>query len=67
MFERLKWLLPALTLVLAMVMLSISSRHQGRGAALPSVLLEVVGPVERALGAVTGQVDDFWRLSLIHI
>lgn len=61
MFERLKWLLPALTLVLAMVMLSISSRHQGRGAALPSVLLEVVGPVERALYAATDQVDGFWR------
>ena len=61
MFERLKWLLPALTLVLAMAMLSVSSRHQGRGASPASVLLEVVGPVESALSAVVGRVDSFWR------
>lgn len=60
MFERLKWILPALTLVAAMAMLSISSRQQGRGGSLASFLMEAVGPVEIALGAVVGRVDDFW-------
>lgn len=44
-----------------MALLSVSSRHPGRSTPLASVLLEVVGPVERALDAVVGKVDDFWR------
>lgn len=61
MFERLKWLLPALTLVAAMAMLSFSSRQQqGRGGSSASFLMELMGPVEVALTAVVGRVDDFW-------
>lgn len=60
MFERIKWLLPALTLLLAMIMLSVSSRQQGRGNTVASVVLEVVGPVETLLTSSARRVEDFW-------
>ncbi|MDR2946132.1 MAG: rod shape-determining protein MreC [Candidatus Adiutrix sp.] len=60
MFERLKWLLPALTLILALGLMSVGSRHLGRGSALSAAALEVVGPVERFLVASAGAVEDFW-------
>ena len=61
MFERIKWLLPTLTLILAMILLSASSRQQGRGNTLASVVLEVVGPVEMLFTTSARAVDDFWH------
>ena len=61
MFERLKWLLPALTLFLALGLLSASSRHQGRGSATGSLVLEVVGPVEKLLTSSARGVETLWR------
>ena len=60
MFERLKWLLPALSLFLALAILSSSSRQTGRAGTPTSLVLEVVGPVERLLMATARQVGDFW-------
>jgi len=61
MFERLKWLLPALTLFLALGLLSASSRHQGRGSATSAMVLEVVGPVEKLLTSSARGVENIWR------
>ncbi len=60
MFERLKWLLPAATLLLSMALLSASSRQPERGSVPTSLLLEVVGPVERVLTASAREVERFW-------
>lgn len=50
-------------------MLSVSSRHPGRSAAVASVLLEVVGPVERVLSSAAGGLNDFWKnyLALVAV
>ena len=62
MFERLKWLLPALTLLLAMIMLSASGRQAGRGSSyLTTGILEVVGPVERVMTASALAVEEFFN------
>ncbi len=62
MFERLKWLLPALTLLAAMILLSASSRQPGRGVSpLAGMVLEVAGPVERVLTGSARAVEDFFR------
>lgn len=61
MFERLKWLLPALTLFLALGLISASSRHQGRASAMSAMALEVVGPVERFLTHSARGVENVWR------
>jgi len=61
MFERLKWLLPALTLFLALGLLSASSRHQGRGSTTSTMVLEVVGPVEKLLTSSARGVETLWR------
>lgn len=68
MFERLKWFIPALTLLAALVLLSASSRQQP-GSSAPSLALEAVGPVERVLNAVSRQVGDFWSnyLNLVEV
>lgn len=69
MFERLKWLLPALTLLLAMILLSASSRQPGRGGVMSSVVLEVIGPVERLLVSSARGVEAFWSryLALVNV
>lgn len=59
MFERLKWLIPALTLLAAMVLLSASSRRQP-GVASPSLAMEIIGPLERVLNASADRVGNFW-------
>ncbi|MDL2227175.1 rod shape-determining protein MreC [Deltaproteobacteria bacterium OttesenSCG-928-M10] len=59
MFSRLKWFLPALTLFLAMLLLSASSRQQG--AHVPPFLLEVVGPIQNVLTSSARQVERLWR------
>ncbi len=62
MFDRLKWLLPALTLLLAMILLSASSRQPGRvSSPLAAVVLEVVGPVENVLTSSARAVEDFFQ------
>lgn len=61
MFERLKWLLPALTLLLAMILLSASSREPGRSVSpLTGMVMEVAGPVEQALTGSARAVEDFF-------
>lgn len=59
MFSRLKWLLPALTLFAAMIILTSSSRNFG--PSLPPVLLELVGPVESFMSSCARQVERLWR------
>lgn len=62
MFDRLKWLLPALTLLLAMILLSASSRQPGRvSSSLTSVVLEVAGPIENLLISSARAVEDFFQ------
>ena len=61
MFARLKRFLPILTLLLALILLSASSQAGGRRNPLNTLLLEVAGPVERALAAVISGVGGFWR------
>lgn len=69
MFERLKWLLPALTLFIALGLLSVSARQQGRGTTVTNALLEVVGPVEKGLISSIRGVDSIWRhyFYLVHL
>ena len=66
MFERLKWFIPALTLLAALMMLSASSRQQP-GSSSPSLALEIVGPVENVLSAAARKVDDFWSNYLMLV
>lgn len=61
MFNRLKWFLPAITLFLAMILLSASGRQQGHGSMWPPLILEVVGPVENLLTSSARQVELLWR------
>ena len=60
MFERLKWFVPALTILMAMVLLSTANRPRVRSTPLSSLALEVAGPVERALTASALKVENFW-------
>ena len=61
MFERLKWLLPTLSLLLAMSLLSAVSRDPGSSSLLSRVVLEVVGPVESLLTASARGVESFFQ------
>ena len=61
MFERLKWLLPTLSLLLAMSLLSAASREPGSSSVVSRVVLEVVGPVERLLTFSARGVEDFFK------
>ena len=62
MFPRLKKVLPALVLLAALFLLSISSRSDnGRGGPWPGLFMEAAGPVERLVSATVGAVGGFWR------
>ncbi|MDR3038597.1 MAG: rod shape-determining protein MreC [Candidatus Adiutrix sp.] len=61
MLARLKWLVPVLTLFLALALMSASSRAGGRIGPLNTLALEVAGPVNRLLTSAVGAVGDFWR------
>ncbi|KXS55968.1 MAG: hypothetical protein AMR96_05275 [Candidatus Adiutrix intracellularis] len=62
MFERVKWFLPALTLLLALFFLFASSHDVlWRGNPLSSLALEVVGPIERLLAVAAFRVETLWR------
>lgn len=65
MFERLKWLIPALTLLAALVLLSSSSRKPE--SLSPSLALEVVGPVENLMSVSARKVGDFWSSYLMLV
>ncbi len=67
MFERLKWLLPALSLLVAMILLSASSRQPGRGGAMSSLVMEVAGPVERLMTSSARGVERFWGRYLARV
>lgn len=69
MLDRLKWLLPTLTLLTALIMLSASSRQPVRGNPPSSVMMEVGGPVERLLSNSARAVEEFWRryLALVDL
>jgi rod shape-determining protein MreC len=60
-FTRLKWMLPALTLLAALLLLSSSSRAGGRSGLWPGLFLEAAGPVYRLVAATVAAVDNFWR------
>lgn len=68
MFERLKWLIPAITLLAALIILSASSRRPP-GASSTSLVLEIVGPVENVLSYSARRVGDFWSnyLALVNV
>ncbi|MDR1921094.1 MAG: rod shape-determining protein MreC [Candidatus Adiutrix sp.] len=61
MLDRLKWLLPALTLFMALVLLSASGRQQGGGSSLAALMLEIVGPAENLLTSSARGVENVWR------
>ncbi len=62
MMNRLKWLLPVITLVLAMAILSGHGRQRERGrSSLASAVLEVVGPLENLLTSSARGVENVWR------
>lgn len=62
MFERIKWFLPALSLLLALFLLFVSSYSLiWRGSSLSSLALEVAGPIERLLTAITLRVETLWH------
>ena len=61
MFPRLKWLLPALTLLAALLLLSASSRAGGRGGPWPALFLEASGPIYRLASATVSGVGNIWR------
>lgn len=61
MLERLKWILPAIFLLVAMIMLATSSREPGRPASpAMSLVMEVVGPVENVLTISARAVIDIF-------
>ncbi len=62
MWGRLKWLLPVITLVLAMALLSGQGRQKERDRSpLASAALEVVGPLEDVLTSSARGVENVWR------
>ena len=61
MFPRLKWMLPALTLLAALLLLSASSRAGGRSGLWPALFLETAGPIYRLAAATVSGVGDIWR------
>ncbi|UQZ89231.1 rod shape-determining protein MreC [Deltaproteobacteria bacterium Smac51] len=61
MFNRLKWLLPVITLVLAMGLLSSQGRQERGRSPMASAVLEVVGPVENILTSSARGVENIWR------
>lgn len=62
MFNRAKWLLPVISLVLSMALLSGHGRERERGRSLMATLvLEVVGPLEHLLTSSARGVENVWR------
>jgi len=53
--------LPVLTLLAALLLLSASSRPEGRSGLRASLFLEAAGPVERLATATVTGVGRFWR------
>ena len=55
-------MLPALVLLAALFLLSVSSRSEsGRADPWPGLFLEIAGPVKQRVSAIVGVVGDFWR------
>jgi rod shape-determining protein MreC len=54
-------MLPALTLLAALLLLSSSGRSGGRSGPWPALFQEAAGPVERLVAATVARVGDFWR------
>ena len=61
MLTRLKWILPALTLLAALLLLSASSRAGGRSGPWPGLFLEAAGPIYRLVTGTVTTVGDIWR------
>ena len=61
MFPRLKQMLPVLTLLAALLVLSASSRGGDSSGSRRGLFMEVAGPVERLVAATVAAVGDFWR------
>jgi len=61
MFSQLKLILPVVTLLAALLLLSASSRPEGRSGPWRGLFLEVAGPVERLVAATVTGVGRFWR------
>jgi rod shape-determining protein MreC len=60
LFNRFKLILPVLTLLTALLLLSASSRPEGRRGPWPRLFLEAAGPVERLVTATAAAVGRFW-------
>ncbi len=62
MFARLKWLLPVLALLIAILMLSSSLRQEPQGGNLAkNLVLEVTGPIESFLTSIGRSVSGFFQ------
>jgi rod shape-determining protein MreC len=61
LFSQLKLILPVLTLLAALLILSASSQAGRRVGPWSGLFMEAAGPVERLVAGTVARVGDFWR------
>ena len=64
-----KWLLPGLLLVAALIILSLSGKKPHANSPVGGVMMELASPIESVISSVTSGVENFWRdyLNLVGV